>query len=247
MSRDNRSVFDGDDKLLEYRLKQSEASVGLGYEFSSKAGLVIGVDRLHGRADVLIGNPLVEEPEFDDGGLYARFRYDSLDDRFFPSEGTFIDAWAHESFTSFGADEEVQQWRIRAMKANSFGPHRFMVSFLGAGTENGNSVLGRRFNVGGPPDLDGLKRDQLIGQHAAVIKLFYYREYDLLAFVSGYIGGSLSYGGAWEDRGDIGSDTAVGSASIFAAVGTPLGPMQVGVGFTDKGDINYFTRLGYLF
>ena len=249
MSRDNRSTFHEDHKILEYRLKQNEASIGIGYEFSSRAALLFGIDRLDGRADVLIGNPLAPESDYGDGGFFTRFRYDSLDDRYFPRQGVYIDAWAHQSSASFGADEDMQQWSIRAVKINSFGPHRLALSLFAAGTENGNAVLGRRFNVAGPPNLVGLKPGQLVGQHAAVLKAIYYREYEILPIlnINGYIGGGLSYGGAWEDRNDIGSDTAIGSANIFAAAATPLGPVQIGVGFTDKGHINYFTRLGYLF
>ncbi len=247
INRQNRSVYEGDDKILEYRLKLSEVSVGLGYEFNSKVAIVFGMDRLTGHADVLIGDPLAEEADIDDGGFYSRVRYDSLDDRFFPLSGSFIDAWAHQSLTSFGAEEEFQQWKIKALKVRSFGQHRLAFSIFAAGTENGESTVARRFGVGGPTYLTGLKSDQLFGQQAAVIKVIYYREFDPLPFFSGYIGGTLEYGGAWEDRDDINSDTAIGSASIFTAASTPLGPLQIGVGFTDKGDINYFTRIGYLF
>jgi len=245
--RENRSVFEGDDEILEYRLELSEASIGLGYEFSAKAAVVFGVDRLTGKSKVRVGDPLAEEPDFDDGGFYSRFRYDSMDDRFYPQSGTYIDAWAHASLTSFDANEELQQWIIRAVNVRSFGQHRLGFSIFAAGTENGTSTVARRFSVGGLINLSGLKPDQLFGQNAAVIKTIYYREYEPLPFLSGYIGGTLEYGGAWEDRDDISADTAIGSASIFAAATTPLGPVQVGVGFTDKGDINYFTRIGYLF
>jgi len=54
----------------------------------------------------------------------------------------------------------------------------------------------------------------------------------------------LEYGGAWFDRDDINSKNSIGSASVFVAFDSPLGPIHVGMGFTDKGDRSAITRVG---
>lgn len=247
-SRKNQSIYDDKDhKLAEYRLKQTEASLGVGWEFNEHNTILAGVDRVTGKADVLIGDSGFPEPNYDDGGVFVRYRFDSLDERDWPSAGSYFDLLAHKSLESFGADDEYQQWQLKMSHVMPFGPYR-LASILHAGsTSGGDSTIAGLFQVGGGPTLMGLQKNQLLGQHMAVAQIFLYREYTPMAVLSGYIGGVLEYGGAWIDRDDINASNSIGSASIFFGADTPFGPLQFGVGATDKGDFSYYTRIGHLF
>jgi NTE family protein len=75
----------------------------------------------------------------------------------------------------------------------------------------------------------------------------YYRRYDRIKFLSAYLGGTVEYGGAWDDTDDISSENSLFAGSLFLGLDSPLGPILVGWGYTDKGDDLYFIKLGRFF
>jgi NTE family protein len=247
MNRRNQGLYDGDHKFAEYRLKQSEASASIGWEFSRRSVIQLGVDRIHGRADVLTGTPTFPEPDYDDGGVYVQYRYDSLNHRDFPSKGTLFNFWSRKSLDSFGADSEYEQYRLQAGKIFPVGDHRFGLILHGGTTSSADSTIAGIFQAGGGPLLMGLRHGQLLGQHLAVAQMVYFKEYQPMSFLSGYIGALLEYGGAFTERDDINVDNSIGSGSVFLAVATPMGPIQLGIGAADNGQFNYYARIGHLF
>ena len=86
-----------------------------------------------------------------------------------------------------------------------------------------------------------------MGQHLAVAQMIYFKEYQPMPFLSGYIGAVLEYGGAYDEEDDINVDNSIGSGSVFFAVDTPIGPLQLGIGAADNGQFSYYARIGHLF
>jgi len=247
MNRHNQGLYEHGHKFAEYRLKQSEASASIGWEFSRRSVIQLGVDRIHGRADVLTGDPTFPEPDYDDGGVYVQYRYDSLNHRDFPSKGALFNLWGRKSFDSFGADSEYEQYRLKTGKIFSFGDHRLGLILHGGTTSSADSTIAGIFQAGGGPLLMGLKQGQLLGQHLAVAQMIYFKEYQPMPFLSGYIGAVLEYGGAYDEEDDINVDNSIGSGSVFFAVDTPIGPLQLGIGAADNGQFSYYARIGHLF
>ncbi len=247
MNRHNQGLYEDGHKFAEYRLKQSEASASIGWEFSRRSVIQLGVDRIHGRADVLTGDPTFPEPDYDDGGVYVQYRYDSLNHRDFPSKGALFNLWGRKSFDSFGADSEYEQYRLKAGKIFSFGDHRLGLVLHGGTTSSADSTIAGIFQAGGGLLLMGLKQGQLLGQHLAVAQMIYFKEFQPMPFLSGYIGAVLEYGGAYDERDDINVDNSIGSGSVFFAVDTPIGPLQLGIGAADNGQFSYYARIGHLF
>ena len=246
--REHQAIFDDNaQKIVEYRLKQFDAGLALGWEFSHQTAISLGIDRVTGEADIVVGDQGFPEPDYDDGGLFVQFRHDSFNERDFPSSGMIINLWGHQSLDSFGADGEYRQWQLDLAKAISFGNHSFVFGLRSGTTSDGGPTIGRLFQAGGGPTLLGLEQGQLLGEHLAVAQFYYYREYKPIMFLTGYVGTLLEYGGAYATRDDINSENSVFSGSVFVAIDTPIGPLQFGIGATDLGGINYYTRIGHLF
>lgn len=243
----DQSIFSDNDEVVEYRLKQFDVEASVGWEFSRETVLQFGMTRIDGKADILVGSPFNPEPDYDDGLLFIRGLHDSLNNRYFPSEGSRTHIEFRQSFDSLGADADYKQLRLHAVTVMSFADHHRVALGVHAGTTNGDPTISSLFTAGGGPTLMGLKQGQLIGEHLAVAQLYYYREYTPLPFLSGYIGGLLEYGGIFEERDEINAENSIASGSIWFAVDTPVGPLQFGVGATDKGDVSYYTRIGRLF
>jgi NTE family protein len=71
----------------------------------------------------------------------------------------------------------------------------------------------------------------------------YYRRFTPLPFLSWYVGGSLEYGGVWEDKDDFGDDP-IAAGSLFLGADTPIGPVYLGFGVAEGGHNAAFFRLG---
>jgi NTE family protein len=83
-------------------------------------------------------------------------------------------------------------------------------------------------------NLSGYAEDSLSGQQAGVLAAIYYRRFKPMPLLSWYIGGSLEYGGVWEDKSDFGKD-GIAAGSIFLGADTPLGPIYLGLGKAEGG------------
>ena len=58
--------------------------------------------------------------------------------------------------------------------------------------------------------------------------------------------------GLWTDGGRVHSKeskrvVSPGSGSVFFAITTPVGPLQLGIGAADNGQFNYYARIGHPF
>jgi len=244
--RNDQAIYVDDDKVADYRLNDTFFATGVGWEFSRRSAFTIGVDRVNGEAKLLAGDQGNPEPKYKDGGVWTQYRYDSLNDRYFPDSGSYLKLLARKSFETMGADSEYERYQVTLAHVFPYKNHRFVLG-LQAGTTEGDSTIAGLFAAGGGPTLLGLKRNQLIGPHLAVLQAFYYKEYAPAPFLSGYVGGLLEYGGVYEERGDMLGSDSIGSASIWFGMDTPVGPFQIGFGTTDEGGYNLFTRVGHLF
>ena len=110
-------------------------------------------------------------------------------------------------------------------------------------TVDGSAPVQERYRLGGFLRMSGYDEYSLSGQQAAMVEVLAYRRYEPLPILSWYIGGSLEYGGVWEDRDDIGSDP-IAAASLFIGADTPIGPLYLGYGHAEQGRNAAFFYLG---
>lgn len=76
-----------------------------------------------------------------------------------------------------------------------------------------------------------------------MVNAIYYRRFRPLPFLSRYIGGSVEYGGVWEDLNDIGDD-GIAAGSLFLDADTPIGPLYLGYSLAESGRNAVFIYLG---
>ena len=85
------------------------------------------------------------------------------------------------------------------------------------------------------------------GEYTGLLQAAYYRKFDRVKFLPAYVGGSLEYGGVWQDRDQISSDNSILGGSLFLGLDSPIGPLMLGWGYTNEGDSVFFTKLGRFF
>ncbi|MCZ6503806.1 MAG: patatin-like phospholipase family protein [Gammaproteobacteria bacterium] len=240
------SEFVDDEKVAEFGLRRVSGFIGIGYEFESLANIQVGINRISGTTDLSIGDPETKESDFEDGNVSLLFLYDTRNDIDFPSSGSVFDVTIRSSMKELGADENYQQWELNAARYFARGLHNFGVA-LNIGGTNGRSNVGSIYRLGGYGRLTGIRHDQLKGNYKGIFSAVYYHRYQRIPVADGFIGAIVEYGGAWSDRKDIASSDSIFSAGAFIGADTPIGTLQIGIAFSDKGDVTGFSRIGRAF
>jgi len=242
--KQNINVYNGDgDALAEYTVTKLEGDFAVGREVSVYGEGRIGYRIRTGEIDLNTGIPGLPETEFDTGEVYARASIDRLDDFNWPSRGTrgYVEyATAREDLAS---DTDFDQAAGRIAHFSTFGQNTLGVLGQVYTTVDGSAPVQERYRLGGFLRLSGYDTNSLSGQQMASLALVAYRRYTPLPILSWYIGGSLEYGGVWEDRDDIGSD-GIAAGSLFVGADTPIGPIYIGYGHAEQGRDAAFFYLG---
>ncbi len=243
-SRQQLNLFnDSGNRVSQIDIEQMGASLAIGYEFWRHAALFGGARRYGGNIEQSIGDPNVPKGEFDGGEWFVDGIFDRLDNRDFPSKGTFINteyAWSRQSL---GANTDFEQLSGSVFRADTWDRHTLMFGSHFGLTMQGTAPTQNIFRGGGIFRLSGFEPDELTGQNFGMALLGYRYRLSQSGFLPPYIGGTIEYGNAAEDREDV-FDEGIWNASVYFAFGLPIGPMYVGYGFAQEGRRAYFLRIG---
>ncbi len=83
----NRGLFDEDNLIAEYQIRQAQVEMGAGYTFGPKAEVRLDILYGEGTRRRLIGDPAIDTVGANTGLITLGVRYDSLDSLYFPRQG----------------------------------------------------------------------------------------------------------------------------------------------------------------
>jgi NTE family protein len=226
---DERNIgrFSNGDQLDEFRVERLGGGIAAGRVFGKTAEARIGFRRFFGDAEIRIGNPNIPQNNFDNAEAFVRLSYDSLDNRNWPEHGALASV------------ESAHTWGRNTL----LGGGEF------ASTLDGTAPLQNRFLVGGFTDLSGFVQDELSGSEVAIVRIGFWRSYELLKLIPGYAGFTIEYGNVFEDKDDISFDPedSLIAGSIFVGVDTILGPIYISYGHAERGNDSVYFFLGRIF
>ena len=241
----NIHVFDADgNDLATYNVRLAGVEVKVGREFGNYGAIGIGVQRAKGEARVEVGDPQLDEFDFDQGNLYATVNVDRLDSLFFPRSGYFALLGYTISREWLGSDTEFDQVDFDALGAKSFGKHTAQLGARYHVTTSGMLPLQSLYRLGGRGRLAGYRLNELTGQHYALVYLGYSYQLAEVFGRSALVGGTLEYGNAWQRREDVAFDDGILNASAYFGFDSWLGPIQMGFGWRETGDGVIFVEIG---
>lgn len=238
-----------EDILAEYRISIGRYGIDLGYLPGNRAELRMGVVYEDGRGRRRIGESGLDRFKFYGGRFEMLARYDDLDSTAFPRAGTRASFAWQASRGGLGSpvksDRLIADW-VGVVTRGAFSYTGWLR--LGSNLE-GRAPIQDLFELGGLFNLSGLRTGQLRGQHYGVATVSGYRRFDLSANLDMpvYIGASLESGNAWNDSQDIALNDLRYAGSVFFGVDTPIGPLYLAVGASDKGDTSGYFFLGQSF
>jgi NTE family protein len=245
----NRPLLIFDDKghaLAEIELDEAGAAIAFGREFGRHAMISTGFTRYFGKMDITVGNPELTPFNFDGAELFVKADYDRLDDRYLPTRGVLSSLKYTSSSRSLGADIGFNQLEFSLFASHTFGLHNVIWGGQYNTSLDENLSIYSWYTGGGFLNMSGFEPNSLLGQHYGLVLAGYRYQIGKSGFLPGYAGMTVEYGNATQKRSDIFSEGLL-NGSFYLAYGSPLGPIYLGVGWSEQRSAIYFLRMGTVF
>jgi NTE family protein len=243
----NRGLFDGDNLIAEYQIRQGELAIAGGYTFGTRAEARMTVVVADGTRRRLIGDPAFNTTSANSGLVALEMRYDTLDDLYFPKRGRTFDAmwtWADESL---GSASDYRALELSASQALGRGNHTMLLGAEIGSVYDGSAPFHEQYTLGGFLNLSGLDVDQKLGQHRAIGRVVYYYRWLSSPVLPAYFGVSTEAGQIWQDEDDASFASLDFAGSLFLGLDTPIGPIFLAGGIAEGGDKSFYVFLGQPF
>jgi NTE family protein len=243
----NVNIFsDIDEQLAEYQLSRGLLFLALGRNFDTWGELRFQYRYEDGDAEVRVGDPALQDFNFKNASFMSRFSIDTLDNINFPKEGYYASLELNNYRESLGGDEDYDQVEFQTLGAKTWGKNTLFGKVELRSTLDDDAPFQSLFRTGGFTDLSGFNENELSGQHTGLLSIGYLREIEDIFFLQAYLGGTLEYGGYWQDKDDIFDDN-IFAGSVFIGLDTPIGPFYTGLGMAEGGNRSLYFYLGKLF
>ncbi len=268
VQREPEFIFDGSTRSAEFDVLTETAGLDLGVPFGTTGELRVGFKWEHRRGDPTIAppfNPAVYTPSFTikttETGARVLFRWDTLDNPYFPRNGLRVNAegfFGNRSTELPSCPYGVCDFDAdTSSRAGLFANAAWPVSkdgFLNFAAQAGAITQSRTvnpisdFNLGGFLQLSGLRTDQLSGDYMGFARAVYYHQIGNMPLLGRgiYVGGSFEAGNVWAQRDDISAKGLYTAGSVFVAADTWLGPFYLAWGRASGGSTSFYIFLGRL-
>ena len=269
VQREPEYAFDGATRAAEYDVLTEFAGLDVGVPFGTTGELRAGFRWEHKREDPVVApatlSPGVLIPNFTvkstETGARVRFRWDTLDNPYFPRHGVRVNAEGFFGNRSVSLpscpdgicdlpSEPSSRAGVYANAAVPLGRRDFLnvAGQVGAITRSRIYDPFSDFNLGGFLQLSGLRTGQLSGDYVGFARAVYYHQIGNLPLLGRgvYVGGSLEAGDVWQERGDVSLKGIYTAGSVFVAADTWLGPFYFAWGRASGGATSFYIYLGRL-
>jgi NTE family protein len=230
------NVFLDGDHVATVEFRDLGGRLDLGWNIKQAAQLRLGYWASDRRASVQTGPPDVASADEVDAGIAFAARYDSRDTASFATSGMSAALEYQQSNESFGGDRDWERIEAGVRKAVPLRRNLMWVSLAG-GSGLGDDLPGDRgFSLGGPRTLAGYQFDEIrVESYWLAQGSFLWRIKDLVTVKNQALyAGFGVYAAGLYDRFDGVPDDEIYGASAYLAGSTPIGSINLGVGYADS-------------
>jgi NTE family protein len=247
--------FDQRTDLGKWRLRRGRLELAGGMNAFDNSQFRLGLFGTYGKYDpdaLVIGD--LPEDSYVEAGALASYRYDSLDNPFFPTEGGFLYTDYEVIREGLGADDDFERWRAILQGALSFGRdnrNTFILTARAGLSEDAANEPQNFYRLGGLFNLSGLSQNRLSGRNMAFFMAQYQRRLSDQSVIPidlpVYLGGSIEGGQLRSDRSDMDIGDLTAAGSLYLAIDSPIGPLYIAYGRSEDDRDALYLSLGWPF
>jgi NTE family protein len=233
-------------RVAEYRDQAWGGGFDFGINFAAYGEARVGL--IAGRRSFTIesGSPVLPVREgFSVGTARAAITIDQLDSVSFTRSGYFFGAEARVSRQELGATDNFDRIEAEGRTAFSFGRHALQFAMRGGGSVGDDPLPGyAQFQLGGFLNMSGYAQGQLIGPRYIYGRIGYLAKLLEIPFLEGLYSGVAIEALRMPQLISANNQGLFASATIYAAVDTPLGVLYLGYGYADAQNSSVYLYLG---
>jgi NTE family protein len=241
-------LYRGDDALGQYDTRRIGVSLDIGAALASWGEVRLGLVREEIDSRVKTGDILLPDPGRRPlGGVAARFAYDSVDKRLFPSEGIRATATAYSSQPWLGAERRYETIAFDGAVTNTWQKNVWQLALRGGSDLGSHVPFYDQFKAGGLFNFSGYRYEQLVGREFFFAGLLYRRRAAFLNETLGtaiYSGVSLEVGNVYRRIDGTPASGALIGGALFLAVDSKVGPIYLAYGRSEGGHAALYLYLG---
>lgn len=247
--------FEINETLGQWRIRRLGVDFEVGANLFANSQLRAGLffDKGESRADIELQGEL-QDGRFDEGGASFSYRYDSLDEVYFPTRGGFLYTDYRLYRESLGGDADFERWYAIGQAAFSFGrDERNTVIVTGRTGQSIDAPADPQnyFQLGGLFNLSGVRHNFFSGRQMAFAMAQYQRRLSnnsvLPIDMPVYVGASLEGGQLWSDRSEVSSGDFINAGSLYLGLDSPIGPIYIAYGRSEDSLDAIYLSLGWPF
>ncbi|HZN10552.1 MAG TPA: patatin-like phospholipase family protein [Blastocatellia bacterium] len=243
-----RSFFQGGEKVAEYSQRTARAGVDLAYILNSRSELRAGYSIGHLKGERNIGDPVLPDVSGTQSVAGVRFNYYGQNSPQFPTRGVIVRSRLNWFFKSPGAVEAFPQGEVQTSVSHILADKNVIFARFAGGTSFSQTAAPfNKFALGGLFRLGGYGRDEFLGDHYLLGEAGYLRRLHRLPPL---LGGSI-FAGGWYDGGSAFNKFDEAKYQMSGTGGmiieTRLGPVFVGGSWAEGGRGKFYFALGRLF
>lgn len=196
------------------------------------------------------GSQVLQDFEYKDTGLSLSSVYDRLDSNVVPTKGWYGALEYFDTNEELGADLDYQALEMLVVKPLTIGSNTMLFK-LGAGSSLGTDLPANdAFSLGGFRSLPGFRRNELRGQEYWLASVTYGRRIlgGRSLFGNQLYGSVMISAGQMTERVELidlpHDDDLISSIAFLINGRSPLGPVILGLGFSNQGDVEFALSLG---
>ncbi len=235
-------------KLGNYDLTYALASAGAGYQFGGTGELRLEVQRGVGRARASEGTFDAQALKINIGRVRLQGNYESLDNAYFPRTGSKATFNWTQGMKGLGDSNAFQNISGSALTTRTRGDDTLVAAISGGTNLSGTTPADARYRLGGLFSLSGYYLEELSGESFTLGQLVYRHAIDhpILNILGSqlFVGGTVEVGQVWTRRSDVDFSKLQHGGSIYVGADTPLGPMFLAYGQSDRSRRSVYLFIG---
>lgn len=247
-NRNTAQIYNGENAVAKYKITRYGVTLDAGVALDTWGEARLGLQFGSVSAMRDIGTTAFPDVNgIGQGAFTGRFVYDTLNQPYFATRGSYGLANLYASSKSLGADDAYN--RVSGRWATVFAWQRNSVT----ASLEGGSPLGSTlpnydlFAAGGPFRLSGLRVGELRGQEYAIGVLNLRRRIGEITEAIGssvYAGATLEAGNVYKRLDGSQARGALFSSALYLGADTKIGPAYLALGFSSTGQYALYVVIG---